>query len=384
MVVPINGSCSAASGPPQRKQAVLSFGYFSLHGWQTFMTLEPPILLKLSGSFQPRGTFAKKPTLFDGFATCYVSAEAPLASATDKRQAVKVEVPGTKDDSVKFGRVGIIAVVGFAIGIAWPRLAGVKLVPSVPVPAAAEASARELTGAPLENKPAVGEAPSAPSAAAPAPAAPEKPPSERVLVSDVQIASCRNAHGKRVQACDRVEFDRVAREHLRELSACPGTEDASGVLSLGFELDFAAGKIKSIQSGKSTSLEQDNVDRLLGCARQGFSTVSLAGIAHEQAVYTLYYRLELLAPGGDAKKPAGDPEPASSAAANEDTPASGHATVSWDVALVRSAPARDGEVRARVLSGTRVVVTGKNGDWFRIKYDAKGNQGWVYRTAIGM
>ena len=68
----------------------------------------------------------------------------------------------------------------------------------------------------------------------------------------------------------------------------------------------------------------------------------------------------------------------------EGTPASGHATVSWDVALVRATPARDGEVRARVLSGTRVVVTGKNGDWFRIKYDAKGNQGWVYRTAIGM
>jgi hypothetical protein len=58
--------------------------------------------------------------------------------------------------------------------------------------------------------------------------------------------------------------------------------------------------------------------------------------------------------------------------------------VSWDVALVRASPARDGEVRARVLSGTRVVVTGKSGDWFRVKYDAKGNQGWVYRTAIGM
>ena len=68
----------------------------------------------------------------------------------------------------------------------------------------------------------------------------------------------------------------------------------------------------------------------------------------------------------------------------EATPASGRATVSWDVALVRSQPARDGEVRARVLNGTRVVVTGKSGDWFRIKYDARGNQGWVYRTAIGM
>ena len=300
-----------------------------------------------------------------------------LALATDKRQAVKVEVPGSRDDSVKFGRVGIIAAVGFAIGIAWPRLAGVKLVPSVPVPAAAEASARELTGAPAEPK--------QPEAAAPPPpvapsAAVEKPPAERLLVSDVQVASCRNEHGKRVQGCDRVDFDRVAREPLRALAGCAGTEDAAGVLSLGFDLDFQGDKIKNIQSGKSTSLEQDNVDRLLACARERFANVSLSGIPHEQSTYTLYYRLELLAPAG-GKPGAAD---AGGKGEGEGSPASGTATVSWDVALVRANPARDGEVRARVLSGTRVVVTGKNGDWFRVKYDAKGSQGWVYRTAIGM
>jgi hypothetical protein len=296
---------------------------------------------------------------------------------------VKVEVPGSQDDSVKFARVGIIALIGFAIGIAWPRLAGVKLVPSVPVPAAVEASARELTGAPLENKPNEPAVPPAPSAAAP-----EKPPAERLLVSDVQVASCRNEHGKRVQTCDRVDFDRVAREHLRELASCPGTEDAAGVLSLGFDLDFEGDKIKNIQSGKSTSLEQDSVDRLLGCARERFANVSLQGVPHEQATYSLYYRLELLAPAGpDGKPTPGGPGAAAAASAgatDEATPASGHATVSWDVALVRASPARDGEVRARVLAGTRVVVTGKSGDWFRIKYDARGSQGWVYRTSIGM
>jgi hypothetical protein len=304
-----------------------------------------------------------------------------LAASTEKRQTVKVEVPGSQEDGVKFARVGIIAVVGFVIGIAWPRLAGVKLVPSVPVPAAAEASARQLSGAPAEIKPPGTEAtPAAPSAAPP-----EKPPSERVLVSDVQVASCKNEHGKRVQTCDRVDFDRVAREHLRELSACPGTEQAAGVLSLGFDLDFEDDKIKNIQSGKSTSLAQQDVDRLLACTRERFANVSLVGIAHEQRAYTIFYRLELLAPAGSESKAGEEPAAAGSAAPDsEATPASGRATVSWDVALVRSAPARDGEVRARVLSGTRVVVTGKNGDWFRIKYDARGNQGWVYRTAIGM
>ena len=307
-----------------------------------------------------------------------------MALATDKRQPVKVEVPGSQEDGIKLGRVGVIAVVGFAIGIAWPRLAGVKLVPSVPVPAAAEASARQLTGAPLEEKPAGAEPLPAPQPSAGA----EKVPEERVLVSDVQVASCKNEHGKRVQSCDRVDFDRVAREHLRELSACPGTEEASGVLSLGFELDFGGDKIKNIQSGKSTSLEQEAVDKLLACTRERFSNVSLVGIPHEQELYTLYYRLELL-PTSTSKsgKATNGNEPAGASSASADTeatPASGRATVSWDVALVRAAPARDGEVRARVLSGTRVVVTGKSGDWFRVKYDAKGNQGWVYRTAIGM
>jgi uncharacterized protein YgiM (DUF1202 family) len=58
--------------------------------------------------------------------------------------------------------------------------------------------------------------------------------------------------------------------------------------------------------------------------------------------------------------------------------------VSWDVALVRGGPSREDEVVARVLRGTRVSVTGRQGDWYRVKYDGKGNEGWVFRTAVGM
>src|SRR5258706_3395885 len=46
MVVPIIASFRAESGPPHRKHAVLSLGYFSLHGGQTFMRSVPAILLK--------------------------------------------------------------------------------------------------------------------------------------------------------------------------------------------------------------------------------------------------------------------------------------------------------------------------------------------------
>ena len=123
------------------------------------------------------------------------------------------------------------------------------------------------------------------------------------------------------------------------------------------------------------------LDRLLACARERFANVSLAGIPHEQGSYTLFYRLELI---GEPQAPKPAAAASSAAPADDVTPASGRATVSWDVALVRASPTRDGEVLARVLSGTRVVVTGKSGDWFRVRYDAKGSQGWVFRTAIGM
>jgi hypothetical protein len=92
---------------------------------------------------------------------------------------VKVEVPGTQEDSVKFGAWASLrwsASRSASPGRGWP---GVKLVPSVPVPAAAEASARELTGAPLEPKPA--ETPVAPVRTIGR--AHDKPPASECLVS---------------------------------------------------------------------------------------------------------------------------------------------------------------------------------------------------------
>ena len=50
----------------------------------------------------------------------------------ERRQPLKIEVPDQKQETVRFGRVGLIVTAGFAIGIIWPRVAGFKLVPSVP------------------------------------------------------------------------------------------------------------------------------------------------------------------------------------------------------------------------------------------------------------
>jgi hypothetical protein len=197
--------------------------------------------------------------------------------------------------------------------------------------------------------------------------------------------TCKTQGKKHKDDCDPIEFDGLARPHIQALASCEGSARMEGVLSLGFDLDFESQRVKAIKSGKSTSLTQADVDALLACEKKEFSNVSLVGIKHQNEAYSIFYRVEF--PKADAAQAGSgqaEPGPGADAPAGEVTEASGHATVSWDVALVRSSASRDGAVIARVLQGTRVAVTGRRGDWYRIKYDVKGNVGWVYRTAIGM
>ncbi|HEY0466806.1 MAG TPA: SH3 domain-containing protein [Polyangiaceae bacterium] len=270
---------------------------------------------------------------------------------------------------------------GFAIGIIWPRVAGFKLVPSVPSQPA-ESSSVDLTGAPSEAK-----------GAAPAPPVPEADPSpvgaaagaslDRLQISEPQFLACK-ANGKKLKdEGDHIEFDRLARPHIQALATCAGADKLLGVLSLGFDLDFTAQAVKNIKSGKSSTFSPSETEALIACEKKEFESVSLVGIAHKHDAYSIFYKVEF--PKADSEK--GEAASLSGDAAPvpvDVTEASGHATVAWDVALVRSSASRDGAVVARVLQGTRVSVTGRRGDWYRIKYDVKGSVGWVYRTAIGM
>jgi uncharacterized protein YgiM (DUF1202 family) len=51
---------------------------------------------------------------------------------------------------------------------------------------------------------------------------------------------------------------------------------------------------------------------------------------------------------------------------------------------VRDTPSKTGNMAARLLSGTTVVVTGKTGDWYRVKYGPQGKEGWVFKSALGL
>lgn len=290
------------------------------------------------------------------------------APLTQRRDPVKIEVP--KDESVRLGRVGLIALAGFVIGILWPRLAGMQLVPRAPV----EDDPRPAALASASPKPASSAEALSPTPATKAPELPA-PEAERVKIAEMTVTSCRATGGPDQKDCDAVAFDDIARPRLATLAACPAGLGNAGVLSVGFDLDFEKNTVSNFRTGQSTSFEEPIAAKLVECVAQEFKTATLTGIKHEHTNYTVFYKVEF--------SPEAAPKEQAGSGGDDVVEASGRATVGWNVALIRKKP-RDGEVVARVLSGTNVVVTGRQDDWYRVKYDGKGNEGWVYRSAIGL
>jgi hypothetical protein len=293
--------------------------------------------------------------------------------AESRSRSVRVEVPKPSQDRPELGRVGAIAATGFAIGIIWPWLAGVKLVPGPPTDEVAEAaSAAAQPSAPASAGAARAEEASPASNAD----APERTREETVNIGELQVYGCKDGRDRKLKECDKVAFDALARGRLSALAACDAAKGAKDTLSIGFDLDFEKKVITDIFSGKSTTFAKDKASRLVECARKEFESVRLDDIDHEHERYTVFYFVEFVPPGTVTRAPA--------AAADEETSeASGLATVGWDVAVVRDEP-ETGKVLNRLRFGTRVVVTARRGKWYRVKYDAKGTQGWVHRNALGL
>jgi len=292
-------------------------------------------------------------------------------------KGVRLEVPSPGQDRLRLGRVGIIAAVGFVIGMVWPRLAGVHLVPSAPVEDQSPAVAPPAPSASAANKPSA--PPAAKAAQDEVKTKKKQELDQRIHVHGEEVVtSCQDSDGRRHDHCDAIKFGEVARPRIRALAECEAAQDEKGTLSIGFDVDFDKKQITDITSGKSTTLSGRAVRELLKCAKKEFDDAPLDGVEHQYSSYSVYFLADLLVPGHKEKK--GEAE---TAALGDVTQANGSATVSWNVALIRDAP-KDGNKIARLLRGTRVVVSGRKGDWYRVKYDAKGNEGWVYKAAIGM
>ena len=315
-----------------------------------------------------------------------------------------VDVPTPDRDSPAWVKVGVIAAVGFVIGIAWPRVMGVKLGPNAPGEAAAaaaaaasaSASAAKLAGHAPEAPPASvaksGIAPSASLSAASSAAVPAGPPQVSVLRGNVISCKTTDGESKKGKECGSITgLDNVVAPHLKKLATCSAAEGQTGKLSFLATASFPSGGL-SWEVGKSSTV--GNLDGITGCLKTHFSGVAATNVAHEHTRYVVAYNATFApsavepAPSKVADKAdkADKPEPPEKSAKEADkpdAPATGEASVGWEVALVRDVP-KTGAVVARLPRGTKVKLGPIKDGWYSIKYgDAFASDGFVYRGAIG-
>lgn len=282
------------------------------------------------------------------------------------------------DDRTVWVRVLVLAVLGFGVGVAWPKLTGVRFGPNAPGEVAA-ASARAPEQA--------AEAPAAKVETAPTGSveAPLPTIASSVKLADSFVLSCTSKDGEQKKGPDcgpYRELDKLAEPKLRKLAACPAARTAQGHVSLVTSIDFAQRRLDA-SLGKSTSIQGAQAEGILACLKTDLEGLDVASLPHEQAKYTLVYKIDLEAgaPEPAAGASAAPAEPAPAAAA----PAAGGTTaeVTWEVAIVRSAP-RTGDVVARLPRGSKLKLQSSDNGWWKVGYgDGFGSEGYVYRGAIG-
>jgi len=315
-----------------------------------------------------------------------------------KDAPLAVEVPASDRDKPGWVKVGVIAVVGFAVGIAWPRVLGVRLGPAAPGEAsavtAASASASAHGGRAPESPPASVSAKAAAVVAA-APAVSAAP-----VVSSTPPAAAASVAapvGGPVPGIDLLVSPRV-----RKIATCSGAEGQTGKLSLVVNADFNSGRLW-YDIGKSSTVS--NTDAIASCLKTSFHGVTATATAHTHPRYTIAYTA-VFAPGVAAgssndetaaasadksDKDRTDTSDKSARGAKEATEdkrpdkasAGSEATVAWEIALVRDVP-RTGGLLARLPRGTKVKVGPTKDGWYQVKFgEGFASEGWVYRGAIG-
>lgn len=289
-----------------------------------------------------------------------------------------VEVLDRAADRPVLARVGVIALVGFAVGIVWPRLAGVRLGPAPPEDERGALAA--LTSASSSAQPTVSASASDMSLAAPSHSAAVPANGQTVVVGAGKVLSCRNTKGKSPDECDTPSFDALAVPKLRSLAKCPASSGLSGKLSVGIDLDFHRNRIK-LARGKSTTLSKAAVAALWPCLEAEFQKTKLDDLAHQHARYAVFYTVQFFPPG---KMPEGEVggERTEAGGQNEKKPSeqpSASAQVVYDTVLVRDEPG-EGKVIGRLVRGTRVELLFRKGGWYRIRIGDR--EGWVYRGSI--
>jgi len=316
-----------------------------------------------------------------------------------------VHVPGPGEDRPAWGKVGALAAAGFLLGIAWPKIAGVRLGPSVPesASAAAVASASPGTTSPggggsapaLAARPGAANAPAAAAVAsspgAPAATAAGVAAAPSVSVSRGAVYSCHTSDGDRLKGGDcgpLPGLDGIVRPRLRRLAGCPDAAGVSGRLHVVVRPDFRRGAFSVDLSSHNAGISPS--DGLLACAKADMAGAgaALGDVTHDNPRYSVSYTVTFGA-GGVASSAASSTTPAAALAtaapraSGEATSADGSAQVVWDVAIIRDAP-KSGKVVARLPRGTTIRLGAVKDGWYPVRYgEGLASEGWVYRGAVG-
>lgn len=288
------------------------------------------------------------------------------------RREPKIELPTPAADQPPWAKVGIVALIGFVVGVAWPRVVGIQLGPAPPNDRAIAPKAREAAS---EADRKAGKAPplsATASAGAVGVSAPE--PKSGATVSSLELSRCRDAKGKVADKCDELALDPLFVPRLKELSRCPSALGLTGKVQLGFDLDFKRKTIK-VQRAKA-KLPRTTIDGLTKCAEKELTGVSLDDLAHEQQRYTGSYTVDF--GGGSVPEAAAPPTPDAQQPADPKA-----AEVVWRSTLVRDA-AKTGKVVGRLQKGAKVrVVAEGDGGWVRVEFGEPKQEGWLTRESIG-
>ena len=285
-----------------------------------------------------------------------------------------IHVPEPAADHPSWIKVGVIAAIGFAIGIAWPRLAGIRLGPNAPEMASAAAQTEAPSASASASFPVPPPPPPPASVAVAAGAAPT------VTVGHGFVLSCKSAEGETLKAAGCgpfASFEAVAQPRLKKLEKCAAADGVSGKLAVVFSIDFDGNHI-GVDLGKATTIPQP--EPLVACVKSAFQGAAIGGLEHTFARYTILYTMTLVAPAGSAAAASAAPSGSPAAAANGEDVAG---QVMWETALVRDTP-RSGQITARLPRGTKVEIGAGKDNWYKIKYGPDmATEGYVYRGAIG-
>jgi uncharacterized protein YgiM (DUF1202 family) len=296
-----------------------------------------------------------------------------------KDAPLKVDIPAPGDDRAITSKVGLIALVGFVVGVAWPRLLGVHVGPNPPGGGDDKVAAHPTE--PSASAAASASAAPAPEASSDAAEAPQVSNQEQVVVSEGTLEACKNKKGEKQKECGSLSIDKVVVPKLGGLKDCASALGLDGEVTVALGIDFDKSTVDVLEDKKS-GLPVSTVRGILKCAGDELKGLELEKIPHTHSRYTVAFSVKFYRPGNgpDEAKPEGDKGDEKGDAASGEGSELGKATVAWEKALVRESP-KDGKVIARLPQGTRVKLLKKDDDWYEVS--SGSTKGWLYRSAIG-